>query len=96
MLDELRREGVITEQVMHRVSATSTSRTSGWTPRSRKPLRGAASERELSGGEPRLVCLDENLEEDLDVLGGERLRLEDLQLRDLAEGAERGLEVPGT
>jgi hypothetical protein len=38
-------------------------------------------------------ALDERLPEHLDVLCGERLGLENLELRDLAEDAERSLEI---
>ena len=37
--------------------------------------------------------LDERLREHLDVLCGERLGFEHLELRDLADDAERGLEI---
>jgi hypothetical protein len=43
----------------------------------------------LGGGS----ALDERLPEHLDLLCGERLGLEHLELRDLAEDAERGLEI---
>src|SRR5829696_5128495 len=49
------------------------------------------------GGLRRLLgeqsALDERLPEHLDVLCGERLGLEHLELRDPSEDAERGLEI---
>jgi hypothetical protein len=44
-----------------------------------------------SSGE--VIALNEFLPEELDVLGGERLGLKHLELRDLAENAERRLEI---
>jgi hypothetical protein len=59
---------------------------------------GATRGRPPRGRPPRFPwgkrsALDERLPEHLDVLRGERLGLEHLELRDPAEDAERGLEI---
>src|SRR6266511_3057591 len=68
-----------------------------------EPPRGREAEKQLEGGRPRgglrrFPCrrrsaLNERLPEQLDVLCRERLGLEHLELGDLAEDAERGLEI---